>query len=179
MFDHFDRKLMGLKFELLQIKNIVKDIKHSQEKKGQMERKFYVSNEFGGSYYLARRSWYEKFDIGFREANDVCRTFGGYLLEINGELEYNYVAYFLSSIPSKKHFYTGGFYSRRYKGWYFYNEGYEARYFNTLTEIRPTREEFRCLAISNHVNPAKFEAIECYSDGTFICEIPEVSLKSI
>ena len=175
LINYADIKMLGYQSYLNRIETSITEMKHSLRRNAKMERLFYASKEYGGSYYLARRSWYERFGIGLMEANRDCEGFGGYLLEINKQSEYNYVASFLSSIPLKTHFFTGVFYSNNYPGWYFYNKGNRALYLSSLTQIRPTPEKL-CLTISNHVNQTEYEVLDCRSEGSYICEIPESDL---
>ena len=167
-----DERMLEYQSHLNRIETSIIDMKDSLKRNAKMERMFYVSKKYGGSYYLARRSWYKRFGSGLIKANRVCKGFGGYLLDINKRSELDYVASFLSSIPLKTFFFTGQLYSRP-KGWYYYNEGNE-----TLTQLRATQGNINCSAISNHVSPAKYEARFCKSEGTYICEIPHLPLEN-
>ena len=155
---------------LNRIETSIIDMKHSLKRNAEMERMFYVSKKYRGSYYLARRSWYNRLGSGLIKANRVCKEFGGHLLKINKQSELDYVASFLSSIPLKTYFFTGKLYSWP-KGWYFYNE-------ETLTQLRVTQGRIYCSTISNRVSPAKLDSRYCISEGTYICEIAHLPLEN-
>ncbi|KAK3720936.1 hypothetical protein RRG08_047502 [Elysia crispata] len=75
-----------------------------QMKRLEARIEFHISDEFRGKHYLISKSA-KTFNI--QDDDATCESFGGYLVEIDDQSEFDFVYNFLRSIGTNDHFVTG------------------------------------------------------------------------